>query len=1038
MPDVSLSGIEFTIKGSSDSAFDSVQKLIKELNELKSALKNTEGITGLSNALKKLTNVNSEKLVSVYSILANISLLDFSNIQQAADGIREIASAAREIANFGKGTKENPVEQITEQGAPQVQQYYNAFDYLGVGVKQFWHLLERTGEAIKPVVSGMAQLTGMGLKGAFSAMLAPLKSATKGFGGLAKSIGGVLGGFKRIVGYRIIRSIIKEITQGFSEGIKNLYGWSSLFTGAMYQVSGVGKSFKEVMDGIATSTMYLKNSVGAAAAPFISALAPAIDFVIDKAVALLNVINQLMALFSGATSWNRAIKKTQEYGDAVGGAGSAAKEALKYLAPFDELNRLPDDKNGGGGGGSGTDYSGMFEETTEFVEGLKDFTDALKDKINQGDWQGVGQLLGGKINEIVNYLEDNNFFASAGAKIGTGINAWFTTKYWTLQTINFSNIGGDIATAFNNMIANIDFEIIGRSITQKFTIIGDLIVSAVNTINWHDVGDSIGDLIRGAFDQLSEWLNGIDWQTFGYNLYHNLLDLVQGLDFASIAQSLMTLLGAAIGAAVGLVGTFVSQVWEDIKGYFEQYMPNGWDSTGTEIIAGIFQGITNALANVGTWIVNNVFQPLLSGIKSAFGIASPASTMNEPGQMIGEGILEGLLQPFKNIATWIDENIVQPIKNALKNFSLKDLIFGNDNDSGSSSSENWFSRIFGDGIQTEVEVTGVKDSIPSDKKTIGDMIADFKDKIDDIPVVKKALDTVAKFTSGADNLPTSDRRLTSTAMFKGSINQLPTSERQLITTALFKGSIDNLPKDERKITSTALFKGSINSLTTDDRKFTSWANFKFMNNNLTEDQRHFNAWATFIAGAWASWLGADDKTLQAEAELTRPHWRNYDTPTMTVYAQLEYQYNNPGYVMGSSAKGGIWGARGKIADIPQYASGGRVHGSLFLAGESGAEVVGHIGGRTEVLNRSQLAATMYSAVRSAMSGVAFNVSAPSMATGSADDGANEEMLYRAFLRALNDSDIDDRPIELDGNVLYHSMVNRNRQNTRLTGVNALA
>ena len=75
MPDVSLSGIEFTIKGSSDSASDSIQKLIKDLNELKSALKNTEGISGLSNALKKLTNINNEKLISVYSILANISLL---------------------------------------------------------------------------------------------------------------------------------------------------------------------------------------------------------------------------------------------------------------------------------------------------------------------------------------------------------------------------------------------------------------------------------------------------------------------------------------------------------------------------------------------------------------------------------------------------------------------------------------------------------------------------------------------------------------------------------------------------------------------------------------------------------------------------------------------------------------------------------------------------------------------------------------------------------------------------------------------------
>ncbi len=58
---------------------------------------------------------------------------------------------------------------------------------------------------------------------------------------------------------------------------------------------------------------------------------------------------------------------------------------------------------------------------------------------------------------------------------------------------------------------------------------------------------------------------------------------------------------------------------------------------------------------------------------------------------------------------------------------------------------------------------------------------------------------------------------------------------------------------------------------------------------------------------------------------------------------------------------GIWG------NIPAYASGGSPHGTMFVAGEAGPEIVGHVGGRTEVLNKSQLASTMYSAVLSAMS-----------------------------------------------------------------------
>lgn len=60
---------------------------------------------------------------------------------------------------------------------------------------------------------------------------------------------------------------------------------------------------------------------------------------------------------------------------------------------------------------------------------------------------------------------------------------------------------------------------------------------------------------------------------------------------------------------------------------------------------------------------------------------------------------------------------------------------------------------------------------------------------------------------------------------------------------------------------------------------------------------------------------------------------------------------------GGAFYGGSWHA------IAQYATGGRPrYGTHFVAGEAGPEVVGHIGGRTEVLNQSQLAATMYSAV----------------------------------------------------------------------------
>ena len=66
------------------------------------------------------------------------------------------------------------------------------------------------------------------------------------------------------------------------------------------------------------------------------------------------------------------------------------------------------------------------------------------------------------------------------------------------------------------------------------------------------------------------------------------------------------------------------------------------------------------------------------------------------------------------------------------------------------------------------------------------------------------------------------------------------------------------------------------------------------------------------------------------------------------------------------ALGGVI-THGMMKHIPQYAEGTLNAGSVFVAGEHGPEVMGHINGRTEILNRSQMASIMSSSYIRAMS-----------------------------------------------------------------------
>jgi hypothetical protein len=121
---------------------------------------------------------------------------------------------------------------------------------------------------------------------------------------------------------------INMISQALKEGTDNLYQYSKAMNG----------SFASSMDSMSSSMLYLKNSIAAAAAPLIETLSPAIDFIVDKIVAFSNVLNQLFAKLSGASTWTKATRIQKEYADELKDTADAAKKALNILVGFDELN----------------------------------------------------------------------------------------------------------------------------------------------------------------------------------------------------------------------------------------------------------------------------------------------------------------------------------------------------------------------------------------------------------------------------------------------------------------------------------------------------------------------------------------------------------------------------------------------------------------------------------------------------------------------------------------------------------------------------
>jgi hypothetical protein len=157
-------------------------------------------------------------------------------------------------------------------------------------------------------------------------------------------------------------------------------------------------------------------------------------------------------------------------------------------------------------------------------------------------------------------------------------------------------------------------------------------------------------------------------------------------------------------------------------------------------------------------------------------------------------------------------------------------------------------------------------------------------------------------------------------------------------------------------------------------------------------------------GYWGalSWLNLEPWDLETSVPVyLEPMWRGsaaswlgLDNITATV-TNVVSTVSNVASALNSiaSAAGGIFQG-GKHYSIPQYASGTSSvsHGTLFWAGERGSEIVGNAGGRTEVLNRSQIASAIYSAVSSAMAPAAANFASAAENMGSVNIGFDLETL----------------------------------------------
>lgn len=354
MSDTVVDSIKIEVEGDSQKAVSSIDKLISSLERIENAVNG--GNKGLGSLQKRLDKISASvngidtkgigKLRELTEGINSLNGIGDINIGKNADKITQISSAVDMLKNAdldkltdltsalqGLSRVENvnipavSTPSIPDLEIPQIPAFDEKIDMpneaaaetkaLNAELKETAALFDKLDEKLENLGN-----TSNKTREKANANLKKVESSFSKF----------MGFVKRMIQFYIVYSGINVVTNGFNEGLANAYQYSK----------ALGGSLASSLDRIATSANYLKNSLGAAAAPLIELFAPAIDWVTDKFVDLLNIANRVFAFLAGKSTWTKAIKVQTEYAEAVEGVVDANKDLKKTLLDIDEINALAD------------------------------------------------------------------------------------------------------------------------------------------------------------------------------------------------------------------------------------------------------------------------------------------------------------------------------------------------------------------------------------------------------------------------------------------------------------------------------------------------------------------------------------------------------------------------------------------------------------------------------------------------------------------------------------------------------------------------
>lgn len=590
--------------------------------------------------------------------------------------------------------------------------------------------MQKIGPAIKKVSGTFGALiqkfrTGISVINPFKSKL---KQTNNTMGGGIKNI------LKYTLGIRGLFVLMNRVRGAITEGFKNLAQYSD--------------STNASLSTLMSSLTQLKNSLATAFAPILNAVAPIIDFFIQKIITAVNAIGQFFGALTGQTSYVRAKKVNQDYAASLGKnadnankANEANQKLQRTILGFDQINKMDDNSGSGGSGGTSGNLGGLSPgdmfETVTIDNQFKDLANKVRDIFSQifkplkSAWDNEGKnVIQAWKYALDSVIDSVKLIGKSFLDVWTnGTGERFCTNILKLVT-QIGNMVGDIATAFQKAWEEGErgTKFI-QSIFDKFNAILELIHTIRESLRtvWNSgSGEKVIGFILEIFTDINGTITNIAnnlkkaWESndTGIEILQGIADIIVNLlkhvrnitedmkewaskiDFGPLLKSVDGLVKALkpLGEKVGAgLEWFFKKVLQPVgKWLIEKRLPKLIDAVSAAFE--LLDAVLDALKPVAKWLWEEFLEPLgkwtggaiedvLEGIGKAFksiaeyisGISDIIENsdgfldgMIQVGKYMIEGLLKGILEAIKGIGTWLKENLVDPIVDKVKDlFGIK-------------------------------------------------------------------------------------------------------------------------------------------------------------------------------------------------------------------------------------------------------------------------------------------------------------------------------------------------------------------------------